>query len=116
VGTVAASGQQGQPRGEPVETHADEFPRFVDGTAVGYGVEDIAATTGWVSVGVSAETAQVAVSSMRHWWGHEGHEGLSSRPPGWWSPPSPAARTAPAPHSGRKTEPSSPETPEENSR
>jgi Rhodopirellula transposase DDE domain len=68
VGKFAANGQQWQPSGEPVETNAYEFPSFVDGKAVPYGVYDIAANTGWVSVGVSADTAQFAVSSIRHWW------------------------------------------------
>ena len=33
-----------------------------------YGVCDIAAHHGWVSVGVDADTATFAVESIRRWW------------------------------------------------
>ncbi len=38
------------------------------GRAVPYGVSDIAANTGWVNVGMSADTASFAVESIRRWW------------------------------------------------
>ena len=33
-----------------------------------YGVYDLAANSGWVSVGVDHDTAAFAVNSIRQWW------------------------------------------------
>jgi len=44
---------------------------FIDkdlGKAIPYGVYDIAANCGWVSVGTDAGTAQFAVNTLRTWW------------------------------------------------
>jgi hypothetical protein len=38
------------------------------GRAVPYGVYDLAANAGWVSVGVDHDTAAFAVNSIRQWW------------------------------------------------
>ena len=38
------------------------------GRAVPYGVYDIAANAGWVSVGIDHDTAAFAVNSIRRWW------------------------------------------------
>src|SRR5258708_26484654 len=38
------------------------------GRAVLYGVYDLAANSGWVSVGVDQDTAAFAVNSIRQWW------------------------------------------------
>lgn len=50
---------------------------FIDkelGKAVPYGVYDIAKNEGWVSVGISKDTAQFAVNSVRTWWQQMGKE------------------------------------------
>ena len=36
--------------------------------AIPYGVYDMAANTGWVSVGVDHDTAEFAVETVRRWW------------------------------------------------
>jgi hypothetical protein len=44
---------------------------FVDrelGKAIPYGVYDVAANQGWVSVGIDHDTAAFAVASIRQWW------------------------------------------------
>src|SRR5438105_15332067 len=38
------------------------------GRAVPYGIYDLAANSGWVSVGVDHDTAAFAVNSIRQWW------------------------------------------------
>ena len=38
------------------------------GKAIPYGVYDITDNTGWVSVGVTHDTAQFAVNAIRQWW------------------------------------------------
>ncbi len=55
---------KGQP--EPVRVHDFEPPGL--GKVAPYGVYDIAANAGWVSVGVDADTAAFAVASVRRWW------------------------------------------------
>ncbi len=50
---------------------------FIDkelGKAVPYGVYDIAKNEGWVSVGISKDTAEFAVNSIRTWWKEMGKE------------------------------------------
>jgi hypothetical protein len=40
-------------------------------------VYDIADNKGWVNVGISSDTAQFAVESIRQWWLKMGVKGLS---------------------------------------
>jgi len=50
---------------------------FIDkelGKAVPYGVYDIAQNQGWVSVGISSDTAEFAVNTIRTWWQQKGKE------------------------------------------
>lgn len=42
------------------------------GKATPYGIYDLAGNEGWVSVGVSADTAQFAAASILAWWQHLG--------------------------------------------
>ena len=37
-----------------------------------YGIYDIGKNKGWVSVGISADTAQFAVNTIRTWWATNG--------------------------------------------
>ncbi len=37
-----------------------------------YGIYDIGENTGWVNVGITADTAEFAVESIRRWWNGEG--------------------------------------------
>ncbi len=44
---------------------------FVDpklGKAIPYGIYDLTLNKGWVNVGIDHDTAELAVSSIRHWW------------------------------------------------
>jgi len=50
---------------------------FIDkelGKAIPYGVYDIAHNQGWVSVGISSDTAEFAVNTIRTWWQQMGKE------------------------------------------
>ena len=62
-----------------------------------YGVYDIAANRGFVSVGTGHDTAAFAVNAIRRWWKQEGSCPLPARRGGCWSPATPAAPTAAAP-------------------
>ncbi|MEB3963391.1 ISAzo13 family transposase [Streptomyces kunmingensis] len=69
VGDYKNAGRQWRPQGEPplVKTH-DFLDRQGPGKAIPYGIYDIAANTGWVSVGTDHDTAAFAVASIRRWW------------------------------------------------
>jgi hypothetical protein len=74
VGDFKAVGREWAPKGEPVAVNTHDFPSHALGKAAPYGVLDIAANEGYVSVGVSADTAQFAAASIRAWWEHLGKQ------------------------------------------
>ena len=45
-----------------------DFPDKELGKAILYGVSDLTANAGWVSVGVDHDTAEFAVETLRRWW------------------------------------------------
>lgn len=68
VGNYANRGKEWQPKGEPVRVDVHDFPDPEVGKAVPYGVYDIGANEGWVSVGDDHDTAEFAVATIRRWW------------------------------------------------
>jgi Rhodopirellula transposase DDE domain len=74
VGSYKAVGREYEPSGRPVEVNTHDFPDKQLGKAVPYGIYDIAENEGYVSVGISADTAQFSVASIRAWWEHLGRE------------------------------------------
>lgn len=70
VGDFKNAGREWRPSGDPEEVRVHDFLIKDLGRAVPYGVYDIAANAGWVSVGVDHDTAAFAVQSIRRWW-HE---------------------------------------------
>ncbi len=74
VGEFANGGTEWQPSGEPTEVQTHDFIDETLGKAVPYGVYDVDADEGWVSVGQSADTSEFAVESIRRWWELMGKE------------------------------------------
>ncbi len=74
VGNFKAVGRERTRTGEPVKVNTHDFPSHAVGKAVPYGVLDIALDEGYVSVGVSADTAQFAAASILAWWEQLGVE------------------------------------------
>jgi hypothetical protein len=74
VGNYAGGGAEWEPAGRPVRVRDHDFPGRDDGTAIPYGIYDIAANTGWVSVGTDGNTAAFAVESVRRWWDAAGRD------------------------------------------
>ena len=74
VGSYKAVGREYEPAGRPVEVNTHDFPDRKFGKAVPYGIYDIAGNEGFVSVGISADTAQFSVASIRAWWQHLGRD------------------------------------------
>jgi transposase len=68
VGQYASPGRTWRPRGDPVQVRDHDFPGQGAGTAIPYGIYDLAANAGWVNVGTDRNTAEFAVESIRRWW------------------------------------------------
>lgn len=70
VGDFKNGGREWRPQGQPEEVRVHDFLIQELGRAVPYGIYDLAANAGWVSVGMDHDTAAFAVQTIRHWW-HE---------------------------------------------
>jgi len=68
VGDFRNGGREWHPKGQPEEVRVHDFKIKELGKAIPYGVYDLHRNTGWVSVGVSHETAVFAVATIRRWW------------------------------------------------
>src|ERR1700750_1876894 len=68
VGDFRNNGREYRPQGCPEEVRVHDFLIKELGRAVPYGVYDLAANAGWVSVGINHDTAAFAVNSIRQWW------------------------------------------------
>ena len=55
-------------KGNPPEVNTYDFLSLAEGKATPYGVYEIMTNKAWVSVGVSKDTAQFAVSTIKTWW------------------------------------------------
>jgi hypothetical protein len=74
IGNFKNAGTDWFEKGKATEVKVHDFMDKELGKAVPYGVDDIAKNEGWVSVGISKDTAAFAVNSVRTWWQHMGKE------------------------------------------
>lgn len=74
IGDFKNNGKEFAPSGFPVKVLDHDFPLPENGKAAPYGVYDIGNNEGYVSVGISSDTAVFAVNSIRSWWYHMGAE------------------------------------------
>ena len=68
VGDFKNNGRELRRRGDPEPVRVHDFKIPALGKVAPYGVYDIAANHGWVSVGIDADTGAFAVESIRRWW------------------------------------------------
>jgi hypothetical protein len=68
VGAYKNVGREWRPSGDPEQVKVHDFVDKTLGKANPYGVYDIGANTGWVSVGTDHDTAQFAVNTIATWW------------------------------------------------
>src|SRR3954454_10197161 len=68
VGDFKNAGREWRPQGDPEEVRVHDFLQPELGRAVPYGLYDLAANAGWVSVGMNHDTAAFAVQTIRRWW------------------------------------------------
>lgn len=74
IGNFKNAGTDWFVKGNAPEVNVYDFIDKELGKAVPYGVYDIAKNEGWVSVGISKDTAEFAVNSIRTWWQQMGKE------------------------------------------
>lgn len=78
IGNFKNNGREWRPEGRPEKVNTYDFPdKDREKTnkptkAIPYGVYDLKENLGWVNVGVTKDTAQFAVESIRRWWEHLG--------------------------------------------
>jgi transposase len=68
IGKHKNPGQTWRRKGKPIAVKTHDFPDKKKGKAVPYGVYDLGRNEAWVNVGISHDTAQFAVASIRQWW------------------------------------------------
>ena len=68
IGKYKNVGHEWERKGKSVKVLSHDFPDPEVPKAVPYGVYDIGKNTGWVNVGVAADTAEFAVESIAQWW------------------------------------------------
>ena len=72
LGDFKNGGREWRAKGKPEEVRVHDFMGKRLGKAIPYGVYDLAANAGWVSVGIDHDTAAFAVETIRRWWRHMG--------------------------------------------
>jgi len=68
VGNFKNGGKQYQRAGTPERVSVHDFMDKDLGRAIPYGIYDICANTGWVSVGTDHDTSAFAVATLDTWW------------------------------------------------
>jgi len=68
VGPFKNAGREWRPKGEPESVRVHDFLDPEGGKAIPYGVYDVSANQGWVSVGIDHDTARFAGEAIRRWW------------------------------------------------
>ncbi len=68
IGDFKNGGREYQPRGKPEAVRTHDFIDPELGKVAPYGVYDLTANVGWVSVGINHDTAEFAVQSIGRWW------------------------------------------------
>ncbi len=68
IGNYKNNGKEWSKKHNPVDVQAHDFPDPNVPKAAPYGVYDISRNEGWVSVGISHDTAQFAVATIKKWW------------------------------------------------
>jgi hypothetical protein len=67
AGQFANGGAERRPQGQPGRVNVHGFPSDAVAKAIPYGIYDLGANTGWVSVGADHDTSAFAVETLRRW-------------------------------------------------
>jgi Rhodopirellula transposase DDE domain len=75
VGEFKNPGRTWRPKGQPRVVNVHDFPTLGAGAAIPYGTYDLQRNRGFVNVGMTHDTAEFAVESLRRWWKLLGRRG-----------------------------------------
>ena len=73
AGEYKNGGREYRPKGQPEKADVHDFKGEL-GRVSPYGVYDVHDNSGWVSVGISADTSEFAVETIRRWWNSMGYD------------------------------------------
>jgi hypothetical protein len=73
VGDFKNAGRELRPRHDPLDVQTHDFAQPDVPRATPYGVYDLQKNEAWVSVGLSHDTGEFAVQTIRAWWHQMGH-------------------------------------------
>lgn len=68
IGEYKNQGREWRRKGSPIKVNGHDFPDPKTNKATPFGVYDIQDNSGFVNVGVTADTAEFSVSSIQYWW------------------------------------------------
>ena len=68
VGPFKNGGRTWRPKGKPHQVNVYDFPSLAEGKAIPYGAYEIGDNRAVVNVGITHDTAEFAVESIRRWW------------------------------------------------
>jgi hypothetical protein len=68
VGNFKNNGRKWRKKGQSPQVNVHDFPSLAKGTAIPYGAYDVHRNEGMVNVGMTHDTAEFAVESIRRWW------------------------------------------------
>ena len=74
VGPYKNGGRELRAKGDPEEVNVHDFADKEKGKVAPYGVYDLQSNEAWVSVGISHDTAEFAVETIRTWWNELGQQ------------------------------------------
>ncbi|HEY9628215.1 MAG TPA: ISAzo13 family transposase [Coleofasciculaceae cyanobacterium] len=72
IGEFYQNSSEWRPQGQPRAVNTYDFVNPKLGKVIPYGVYDLCFNQGWVSVGISRNTAEFAVETIRRWWDEMG--------------------------------------------
>jgi hypothetical protein len=72
VGPYKNGGRELRAQGDPEDVNVHDFGDKEKGKVAPYGVYDLQKNEAWVSVGISHDTAEFAVETIRRWWNEMG--------------------------------------------
>src|SRR6516164_7335107 len=79
IGNFKNAGSDYRRKGAPLRVNVHDFEDKTLGKVAPYGVYDVTANEGWVSVGITSDTAEFAVASIRCWLERMARAALSRR-------------------------------------
>lgn len=72
VGEFLNNGRSWRGKGDPRQVNVYDYPSLSEGRAIPYGAYDLGRNEGFVNVGMTHDTAEFAVNSIRQWWNKMG--------------------------------------------